>query len=83
MSDLTAEDRAALLAASMACGHAWHAALRAHEKLLEVEARCGRRAKDYAGDYLTRRLTDARIDMLNINVLIHKAITDRRDVEWV
>lgn len=41
------------------------------------------RAKDYAGDYLTRRLTDAGIDMLDINVLIHKAITDGRDVEWV
>ena len=82
MSDLTAEDRAALLAASMACSHAWDAAFRAHEKLLDVEARCGRRAKDYGGDYLTRRLTDARIDMLDINVLIHKAITDGRDVEW-
>lgn len=31
MSDLTAEDRAALLAASMACSHAWDAAFRAHE----------------------------------------------------
>ena len=78
MTDLTAEDRAALLAASMACSHAWDAAFRAHEKLLDVEARCGRRAKDYAGDYLTV----ARIVMFDLTVLIHKAITDGRDVEW-
>lgn len=82
MTDLTAEDRAALPAASMACDHARDAAFRAHEKLLDVEARCGRRAKDHAGDRLTRRPTDARTDMPDINVPIHKATTDGEDVGW-
>lgn len=40
------------------------------------------RAKDHAGDRLTRRPTDARTDMPDINVLIHKAITDGEDVGW-
>ena len=53
MTDLTAEDRAALLAASMACAHAQAAVWRAYSKLRDVEGRCGKCAKDHEGNYLT------------------------------
>lgn len=83
MSDLTAEDRAALLAASMACSHAWDAAFRAHEKLLDVEARCGRRAKDYGGTPILCRLVDIGLGANDCCLIMDMAITNGSDVEWV
>ena len=82
MGDLTAEDRAALLAASMACAHAQAAVWRAYSKLRDVEVRCGKNAKDHEGNYLTCRLTDARVATVKLCHLMHMAITDREGIEW-
>lgn len=82
MSDLTAEDRAALLAASMACAHAQAAAWRAYEKLMDVEVRRGKNAKDHEGNYLTDRLSHARVATVDLCHLMHVAMMGGEGVRW-
>ncbi len=82
MGDLTAEDRAALLAASMACENAKAALWRAYAKLLDVEDRLGKRAKNDEGNLLTDRLVDTWCGAAHCYVLMDMAMTDRRCVEW-
>ena len=82
MSDLTAEDRAALLAASMACENAREAVWRAMDKLVDVEYRLGKRAKDNDGNLLVDRLFDVGIGADGCYMLVDRAITDRSCVRW-
>ena len=82
MTDLTAEDRAALLAASMACDHAWAALWRAYAKLLDVEDRLGKRATDYGGTPILCRLVDIGLGANDCCLLMDTAVTDRRRVRW-
>lgn len=82
MTDLTAEDRAALLAASMACDDAWKAMFRAYEKIREVEVRFGKNARDHDGNYLTDRLSHARITIFKLRDLIHMAALGKEGVRW-
>ena len=82
MTDLTAEDRAALLAASMACAHALKAVWRAYDKLVEVEDRLGKTATDYGGTPILRRLVDIGLGANDFCLLMDMAVTDGRDVRW-
>lgn len=82
MTDLTADDRAALLAASMACDDARKAMFRAYKKIREVEVRCGKNAKDHDGNYLTDRLSHARITIFDLCRLMHVAALGKEGVRW-
>lgn len=82
MGDLTAEDRAALLAASMACAHARDAVWRAYRKLRDVEVRLGKDAKDSEGNLLTDRLVGAWYGAAHCWLLIDTAVLSKEDIEW-